>query len=118
MLGGNIIKMKDGHPTKGSYWFPAYNSSAGIKAMQFIKDQINAGIKPIANGNDDEISLVNRIYAAFLEGILDAWGISPNLRSNLIKNVGFIPMYPTPKKDVQTTTVMGGWELSIPELQK
>jgi multiple sugar transport system substrate-binding protein len=68
MLGGDIVKMKGGHPTKGSYWFPAFNSSAGVKAMQFIKDQINAGIKPIANGNDDEISLVNRPYAVFSEG--------------------------------------------------
>ena len=42
MLGGDIIKMNDGHPTKGSYWFPAYNGSAGLRAMQFIKDQINA----------------------------------------------------------------------------
>jgi len=119
MLGRNIIKMKNGHPTKGSYWFPAYNSSAGIKAMQFIKDQINAGIKPIANGNDDEISLVNRTYAAFLEGSWMPGEFPPNLISNLTKNVGFTPMYPTPKKDVQTTTVMGGWELPpIPQSSK
>jgi multiple sugar transport system substrate-binding protein len=42
MLGGDIIKTKDGHPTKGNYWFPAYNSSAGVKALEFIKEQVNA----------------------------------------------------------------------------
>ena len=25
MLGGNIIQLKDGHPTKEVYWFPVYN---------------------------------------------------------------------------------------------
>jgi len=37
MLGGNIIEMKDGHPTKGSSWFPAYNSNEGAKALEFFK---------------------------------------------------------------------------------
>jgi multiple sugar transport system substrate-binding protein len=46
MLGGDIVVQKDGHPTKRTYWFPAYNSSAGVKALEFIKEQINAGIKP------------------------------------------------------------------------
>src|SRR5919201_3745044 len=31
ILGGDILVQKDGHPTKGTYWFPAYNSTAGIK---------------------------------------------------------------------------------------
>jgi multiple sugar transport system substrate-binding protein len=118
MLGGDIVKMKGGHPTKGSYWFPAFNSSAGVKAMQFIKDQINAGIKPIANGNDDEISLVNRTYAVFSEGSWMPGEFPPDLRSNLTQKVGFIPTYPVPKESIQTTTVMGGWELSIPQSSK
>jgi multiple sugar transport system substrate-binding protein len=49
MLGGDIIKQKQGHPTKGTYWFPAYNSTAGLRAMNFIKAQIDAGIKPQKN---------------------------------------------------------------------
>ena len=32
ILGGEIIKMKTGHPSKGDYWFPAYNSTEGVKA--------------------------------------------------------------------------------------
>jgi multiple sugar transport system substrate-binding protein len=30
MLGGSILQYKPGHPTKGSYWFPAYNSTEGV----------------------------------------------------------------------------------------
>jgi multiple sugar transport system substrate-binding protein len=115
MHGGNIIKMKDGHPTKGSYWFPAFNSSAGVKAMQFLKDQINAGLKPIANGNFDTISFINRTYAVFPEGSWLPGEFPSDLRSNLTQKVGFIPMYPVPKQGIQTTTVMGGWELGIPQ---
>jgi multiple sugar transport system substrate-binding protein len=46
MLGGELIKMKGGHPTKGSYWFPAYNSTEGVRALEFVKGQVNADIKP------------------------------------------------------------------------
>jgi multiple sugar transport system substrate-binding protein len=118
MQGGDIIKMRDGHPTKGSYWFPAFNSSAGVKAMQFIKDQIKAGIKPIANGNFDTISFINRTYAVFPGGSWLPGEFPADLRSNLTQKVGFIPMYPVPKEGIQTTTVMGGWELSIPQTSK
>jgi multiple sugar transport system substrate-binding protein len=118
MQGGDIIKMRDGHPTKGSYWFPAFNSSPGVKAMQFFKDQIKAGIKPIANGNFDTISFINRTYAVFPEGSWLPGEFPADLRSNLTQKVGFIPMYPVPKEGIQTTTVMGGWELSIPQTSK
>ena len=118
MLGGEIIKMRDGHPTKGSYWFPAFNSSAGVKAMQFIKDQIRTGLKPIANGNFDTISFINRTYAVFLGGSWLPGEFPSNESSTIIQRVGFIPAYPVPRQGVQTTTVMGGWELGIPQTSK
>ena len=34
------------------------------------------------------------------------------------KKVGFMPMYPVPNKGNQTTTVLGGWELGIPQISK
>jgi multiple sugar transport system substrate-binding protein len=46
MLGGAIIENRPGHPTKGLYWFPSYNGTEGVKALEFVKDQIDAGIKP------------------------------------------------------------------------
>ena len=42
----NILQQREGHPTKGNYWFPAFNSSAGLKALSFIQDQVNAGLNP------------------------------------------------------------------------
>ena len=118
MLGGDIIKIKYGHPGKGSYWFPAFNSSAGVRAMQFIKDQINVGLKPISSGNLDTISFVNRTYAVFLGGSWLPEEFPSNQLSNFTQMVDFIPMYPVPKEGIQTTTVMGGWELSIPQSSK
>jgi multiple sugar transport system substrate-binding protein len=47
MLGGTIIKMKDGHPTKGSYWFPAYNSTEGAKTLEFFKRLVSVVVKPL-----------------------------------------------------------------------
>ena len=118
MLGGEIIKMKGGHPTKGTYWFPAFNSSAGVKAMQFLKDQVRAGLKPISNGNFDTISFVNRTYAVFLGGSWVPEEFHSNQTIDITQKVGFLPMFPVPKEGVQTTTVMGGWELSIPQSSK
>jgi multiple sugar transport system substrate-binding protein len=113
MLGGKIITQKTGHPTKGTYWFPSYNSSAGVKAMQFIKAQIDAGIKPQKQhfwGKE----FVDRKFAVMIEG---SW--MPNNWSNLTKqqidNIGFIPMFPVPNASYHTSTLMGGWEFSIPK---
>jgi multiple sugar transport system substrate-binding protein len=113
MLGGKIITQKTGHPTKGTYWFPSYNNSAGVKAMQFIKAQIDAGIKPQKQhfwGKE----FVDRKFAVMIEG---SW--MPNNWSNLTKqqidNIGFIPMFPVPNASYHTSTLMGGWEFSIPK---
>src|ERR687895_300496 len=46
MLGGEILELHEGHPTEGVYWFPTYNSSEGVRAMEFLKQQIDAGIQP------------------------------------------------------------------------
>jgi len=112
MLGGDIIKQKSGHPTKGTYWFPAYNSSAGVKAMEFIKAQIDAGIKPQKKHFfGDEFA--NRKFAVMIEG---SW--MPNTWSNLTRqeldSIGFIPMFPVPDNKTKSSTLMGGWEFSIP----
>ena len=116
MLGGDIIKQKSGHPTKGTYWFPAYNSSAGVKAMEFIKAQVDAGIKPQTKYmgiREADYEFANRKLAVMIEG---SW--MPNTFSNLTKqqidNIGFIPMFPVPDNKTETSTLMGGWEFSIP----
>src|SRR5919198_1008529 len=112
MLGGDIIKQKSGHPTKGTYWFPAYNSTEGVKAMKFIKAQIDAGVKPQKKHFfGDEFA--NRKFAVMIEG---SW--MPNTWANLTRqqldSIGFIPMFPVPDNKTKSSTLMGGWELSIP----
>jgi multiple sugar transport system substrate-binding protein len=52
MLGGEIIERREGHPTKGVYWFPSYNSSEGVEAMEFRKRQVDAGLQPQTEYNE------------------------------------------------------------------
>ena len=111
-LGGEIIKLKSGHPTKGEYWFPAYNGSAGIKAMEFIKTQIDSGIKPQKKHFfGDEFT--NREFAVMIEG---SWMPSKwsNLTGQEIGSIGFIPMFPVINNNTKNSTLMGGWVISIP----
>jgi multiple sugar transport system substrate-binding protein len=113
MLGGDIIGLKSGHPSKGTYWFPTYNNTEGVKAMQFIKDQVDAGISPQKNHSWGE-EFANRKFAVMLEG---PWvsGYFPHEQwSSLKQRVGFIPLFPVPSLDNKTSTLMGGWEFSIP----
>jgi multiple sugar transport system substrate-binding protein len=66
MVGGEIVKFKEGHPTKGNYFFPDYNGTEGIKALQFLKDQADVGIKP--KTTDFGKDFVNRKVALMLAG--------------------------------------------------
>jgi len=111
-LGGEIIKQKSGHPTKGAYWFPAYNGSAGVKAMEFIKTQVDSDIIPQKKHFfGDEFA--NRKFAVMIEG---SWMPSKwsNLTGQQIENIGFIPMFPVPDNKTKNSTLMGGWVISIP----
>src|SRR5919197_6670976 len=113
MLGGDIIKQKSGHPTKGTYWFPAYNSSAGVSALQFIKEQVNAGIKP--RGGNVEQAFFDRKAAVMLMGTWIPGQFTTEQRQAFGQKVGFIPAFPVPKGVSQSATMMGGWELGIPK---
>ena len=118
MLGGDILERKDGHPTKGNYWFPAFNSSAGLKALSFIQDQVNAGIKPQKEHHWGK-EFTDRKFAVMIEG---SW--LPSSTQKPIQNsrdriefenqIGFLPMFPVPVEGNQNSTLMGGWEFSIP----
>jgi multiple sugar transport system substrate-binding protein len=109
MLGGHILKEKAGHPTKGTYWFPAYNDSEGVRAMSFIKAQIDAGIKPQNKWYAGK-EFANRNVSVMIEG---SW-MPSNIQKQELGNIGFIPMFPVPDKNTKTSTLMGGWEFSIP----
>ena len=91
MLGGEIIKQKSGHPTKGTYWFPAYNSSAGVKAMKFIKAQIDAGIKPQKKhfwGKE----FLDRKFAVMIEALTNHVHLNTTEeKKQFEQKIGFIP---------------------------
>jgi multiple sugar transport system substrate-binding protein len=114
MLGGQILVQKSGHPEKGTYWFPAYNSSKGVSALEFLRDQVNAGIKPQINHFWGQ-EFADKKFAVMIEG---SWllGSFPRAQwKDLHQHIGMLPMFPVPDKSVNSTTMMGGWILSIPQ---
>ena len=101
MLGGDILEPREGHPTKGAYWFPAYNSSEGIHALGFIRDQISG-------------DFAQKRTAMMLGG---SWipGEFPNVtKQDFESKIGFVPMFPVPDNKTQNSTLMGGWQFNIP----
>src|SRR5215216_1417560 len=113
MLGGEMLERREGHPTKGVYWFPSYNSSEGVRAMEFLKQQVGAGIEPQDRPYLDR-AFVNRNFSVMLAG---SWmpGFFPRESwPTLEQELGFIPMFPVPNQTTQTSTMMGGWEVAIP----
>ena len=119
ILGGDILVQKDGHPTKGTYWFPAYNSTAGIKAAEFLKDEAAAGIKPIlSNVSNFEEDFINKKIAVLTGGSWLPGSFPPDQSKDLGKRLGFLPLYPVPNQGNQTATLLGGWELGIPQTSK
>jgi multiple sugar transport system substrate-binding protein len=116
MLGGSIVESRPGHPTKDFYWYPSYNSSEGVKALEFINDQVEAGVKPqkvpVGIGEMDR-EFANRKFAVMIEG---SWmpGAWSNLTRQQVDNIGFIPMFPVPDNKTSTSTLMGGWQFNIP----
>ena len=114
MQGGEIVKQKTGHPENGTYWFPSYNSTEGVKALEFLKEQVNAGIKPQINHFWGQ-EFADKKFAIMLEG---SWLLGHFNRTEwnaLNNNVGMIPMFPVPNSGDTSATMMGGWMLGIPQ---
>ena len=114
MQGGEIVKQKTGHPENGTYWFPAYNSTEGVKALEFLKNQVNAGIKPQINHFWGQ-EFADKKFAVMLEGSWLLGHFNRTEWNTLDKNVGMIPMFPVPKSGDTSATMMGGWILGIPQ---
>ncbi len=113
MLGGEIVELREGHPTKGVYWFPSYNSSEGVRAIEFLKRQIDADIQPQDRPYLD-IAFINRNFSVMLGGSWMPGEFPRESWPTLEQEVGFIPMFPVPNQTIQTSTMMGGYELAIP----
>jgi multiple sugar transport system substrate-binding protein len=122
MLGGDILKQKNGHPTKGTYYYPAFNGTEGVRALSFIKAQINEGIKPQKQhfwGKE----FLDRKFAVMLEAVQnhvrDDYNVTTPEKAREFENkVGMIPMFPVPDPSYQSATLLGGWELGIPQISK
>lgn len=112
MLGGDILEYRQGHPTKDRYWFPTYNSTEGVKALEFFKQLVDVGVKPITIDFEEEF--VDRKYAVMLGGSWLPGRFLPLTKTSIEEQVGMIPMLPVPNKNTSTATIMGGWLLSIP----
>jgi multiple sugar transport system substrate-binding protein len=112
MLGGDILENRQGHPTKDRYWFPIYNNTEGVKALEFFKQLVDVGVKPITI--DFEEKFVDRKYAVMLGGSWLPGSFLPLTKTSIEAQVGMIPMLPVPYKNTSTATIMGGWLLSIP----
>jgi multiple sugar transport system substrate-binding protein len=113
MLGGEILELREGHPTKGVYWFPSYNSSEGVRAMDFLKQQVDVGIQPQERPYL-ESAFTNKNFSVMLAGSWMPGEFPIESWPTLEQEVGFIPMFPVPNQTIQTSTMMGGWELAIP----
>jgi multiple sugar transport system substrate-binding protein len=116
MLGGSIVESKPDHPTKGSYWFPSYNSSQGVRALEFYKALVDAGVKPITV--DFEKEFANKKYAVILGGSWLPTSFPSLTKQDIEQQIGMIPMFPVPNENTTTSTIMGGWLLSIPYSSK
>jgi len=112
MLGGEILELRQGHPTKDVYWFPSYNSSEGVRAMEFLKQQVDAGIQP--QNRQFERAFANRNFSVMLADSAMPGSFPAESRPTMEQQVGFIPMFPVPNQTTQTSTMMGGWEVAIP----
>jgi multiple sugar transport system substrate-binding protein len=116
MNGGAIVEERSGHPTKEQYWFPVYNSTEGVMALEFIKDQIEAGIKPQKEhfwGKE----FLNRKFAVMLEALQHHIPPphTPESKRDFEQKVGFMPLFPTPDENQSSATLEGGWLLSTPK---
>jgi multiple sugar transport system substrate-binding protein len=115
MLGGEILNLKSGHTSRDVYWFPAFNSTEGVKALNFIKNQTEiADIRPQKN-HTWGAEFVDRKFAVMIEGSWMPGEFEIKDLKSLEQKVGFIPMFPVPDQNTNTSTMMGGWELAIPK---
>jgi multiple sugar transport system substrate-binding protein len=92
-------------------WVPALNSDAWVGALQFTRDQVDAGIDPFTEHQFGQ-AFVARRFATWLGGTW-VYGVVRDADVDL-SNVGLIGRFPVPSPDVETATMAGGWTLAIP----
>jgi multiple sugar transport system substrate-binding protein len=113
-----MIVVSTKQPTKGDYWFPGYNSTEGVKALEFIKDQLDAGIKPQKQhfwGKE----FLDRKFAVMIEALQNHVHLNTTeQKEQFEQKVGFLPGFPIPAAGNNSATLLGRWLLSIPSTSK
>lgn len=92
-------------------WMPAFGSDAWVQALQFTRQQVDAGIDPFTEHQFGP-AFVDRRYATWLGGTW-VYGAVKDSGADM-SNLGLVAAFPTPSEDGETATMAGGWTLAIP----
>lgn len=92
-------------------WLSAFDSEAWVGALQFTRDQVDAGIDPFTEHQFGQ-TFVARRYATWLGGTW-VYGVVRDSDEDL-SQLDMVGAFPVPSPDVDTATMAGGWSLSIP----
>jgi multiple sugar transport system substrate-binding protein len=77
-----------------------------------LKRQVDAGIEP--QERQLEKAFTNKNFSVILADSAMLGEFSKESWPTLEQELGFIPMFPVPNQTIQTSTMMGGWEVAIP----
>lgn len=92
-------------------WIPTFDSEAWVRALQFTRQQVDAGIDPFTEHQFGP-AFVARRFATWLDG---TWVFGSVKESGAdMSNLGLVAAFPVPSDDVETATMAGGWTLAIP----
>jgi multiple sugar transport system substrate-binding protein len=93
-------------------WVPTFDTDAWVKALQFTRRQVDAGIDPFTEHQFGP-AFVDQRYATWLGG---TWVYGSVQGSGAdMSNLGVVAAFPVPSPDVTTATMAGGWTLAIPK---
>ena len=116
MLDGDILEKRQGHPSRGSHWFPTFNGTEGVQALEFLKPQVDAGIERYKKHHWGR-EFANRSFAVMLEGSWLPGEFTPEFAPRILKLMsGLLPNVSwQPREGDQTATLMGTARFAIPE---
>ena len=90
----------------------------GVKALGFIKAQIDAGVKPQRQHFWGQ-EFLNRKFAVMLESVQNHVHLNTTEQKRAFeRDVGFFPMFPVPNLSYHSATLIGGFEFSIPQTSR
>jgi multiple sugar transport system substrate-binding protein len=92
-------------------WIPTFNTDAWVNALQFTRDQVDAGIDPFTEHQFGQTFIARR-YATWLGGTW-VYGVARDADVDL-SQLKIVGAFPVPEEGTDTATMAGGWSLAIP----